>query len=53
LLKAIWKGEQAMQQALSGFGETGTLGPGPEDDDGDDDKDDDGKESPQSGEGSS
>jgi hypothetical protein len=42
-----------MQQALSVFGETGTLDPGPTDDDPEPDEDDDGKESPQSGEGSS
>jgi len=41
LLKAIWKGEQAMQQAVNGFGGPDTPGPGPEDDDGDDGDDDD------------
>jgi hypothetical protein len=39
LLKANWKGEQAMQQAMNGFGELDIQGPGPEDDDGDEDDD--------------
>jgi hypothetical protein len=49
IAKGNLEGEQAMQQAVSGFGDLDMQGPGPEDDDGDDgDDDDEDKENPPS-----
>lgn len=50
IVKVIRKGEQAMQQAVTGFGDPGVPGPGPEDDDGDDDEDEREPSTPQEAE---